>query len=384
MRLACLLSLGLVVLGTACATSVQNGATTDTKATEGGDGGTTLPGEADDAPHALGTITLGETRPSSTGDSRPIISAAFVPDAKLANACTRSVGACEITDVPKCTTGSVQGCATGEVCAFDDACRPKCVKACTKACPAGEECVRASSATGAEEMTCRKRDRFDAGAIAFAGTTTAITLFPPYAIEPDGNGAPFMPQTEIRVKATGASSAGFEGFDETFTSTTFLETDPPLRDLRREEVFGSGPVTLSWVPGSDAIVVSASGPGGAAKCKADDASGAFDLPREVLREVLGTTTSGTPSLTLSVERERREVRKGKKTTGSLSGGQTVQPTGWLELVTTSSESHTYASCAANYTICGDACVNTMTDPKNCGGCGRACLTGQYCSSGACY
>jgi hypothetical protein len=35
------------------------------------------------------------------------------------------------------------------------------------------------------------------------------------------------------------------------------------------------------------------------------------------------------------------------------------------------------------TLCGSACVNTDTDPNNCGSCGNACPTGQVCSVGQC-
>jgi hypothetical protein len=36
------------------------------------------------------------------------------------------------------------------------------------------------------------------------------------------------------------------------------------------------------------------------------------------------------------------------------------------------------------TLCDPGiCVNTMTDPNNCGGCGTVCGTGQFCTAGAC-
>jgi hypothetical protein len=387
MRTGSLLVLGLVTLSAACATSVRSfDPDSDNSATEGeaASKGNTIPGEKDDdTPHALGTIVLGETRASQTGSSSPVVSASFVPDASLVKSCTKSVGACEVSEIPKCTTGTAQGCGVGELCTFDDACRPKCVKQCTKACAAGEECIFSSNAPAADEgMACAKRDRFDAGAIAFAGTTTALTLFPPYAISPEGNGAPFMPKSEIRVQASGAASAGFEAFDETFTTTTFLETEPPLREIPRATVFGAGAVPISWVPGDDVVVVRAIGPAGSAECEADDAEGRFDLPRAVVREIVGTA-AGTPTLTVSVTRERREVKKGKKTVGSLSGGLLVQPVGWLELVTSSTESHSFASCTSGLTMCGEQCVNTLSDARNCGRCDYACPSGYYCSSGVC-
>lgn len=40
-------------------------------------------------------------------------------------------------------------------------------------------------------------------------------------------------------------------------------------------------------------------------------------------------------------------------------------------------------CTAPTTKCGDACVNTQNDAKNCGTCGKACDAGQVCGNGAC-
>ena len=365
MRSLHLLGLGFVVLSAACAASGRTQPVDQLPADEtsgGSDEGNTIPEDPATAPpHALGTILLGESRSSETGNSTPLISAAFVPDAKLTQSCTKKVGACEVTEVPKCMTGSMQGCGAGEACYFSK---------------------KVSGTATEDDMACRKRDRFDAGAIAFDGTTQAITLFPPYSVTPTGNGAPFMARSEIRVQATGGASAGFEKFDEKFTSTTFLEADPPLRDISRASVFGSGAVTIGWVPGEDTVYVSATGPGGSAKCPADDPSGSFDLPRAVIREVM-SDGEGTGSLSLSVTRERREVRKDKKTFGELSGGQVVQPEGWIELITRSTESYSYASCGTGAMLCNDQCVNIQSDTRNCGSCGNVCPTGYYCSAGTC-
>ena len=391
MRPARLLGLGFLVLSAACAASgrtqpIDQAPAGDAPGTT--DQESTLPEDPESAPpHALGTIVLGESRSSETGDSNPLISASFVPDAKLTKSCTKKVGVCEVTEIPKCMTGSMQGCAAGEVCTFDDDCTAKCVQSCTKACGAGEVCYFKSNTTSGTateaDMACKKKDRFDAGAIAFAGTTQAITLFPPYAVTPDGNGAPFMARSEIRVQASGGSAAGFEKFDEKFTSTTFLETNPPLRELPRSDIFGSGAVSIGWVPGEDTVYVTASGPGGVAKCPADDKAGSFDLPRSVIREVTSDGEGSTGSVSISVTRERREVRKGKKTFGELSGGQVVQPEGWVELITRSTESHSFASCSTGQALCNDQCVNIQSDAKNCGACGKVCPTSYYCSAGTC-
>jgi hypothetical protein len=41
------------------------------------------------------------------------------------------------------------------------------------------------------------------------------------------------------------------------------------------------------------------------------------------------------------------------------------------------------SCAPETNRCGNQCVDVLTDPTNCGGCGRACNPGQICVNGAC-
>ena len=40
-------------------------------------------------------------------------------------------------------------------------------------------------------------------------------------------------------------------------------------------------------------------------------------------------------------------------------------------------------CGLNSLMCNGVCSVVLTDPANCGGCGRACGTGQVCLSGAC-
>lgn len=40
-------------------------------------------------------------------------------------------------------------------------------------------------------------------------------------------------------------------------------------------------------------------------------------------------------------------------------------------------------CAAGQVACGGACVDTATDPRNCGRCGEVCGASEACLSGAC-
>jgi len=42
-----------------------------------------------------------------------------------------------------------------------------------------------------------------------------------------------------------------------------------------------------------------------------------------------------------------------------------------------------APCSAGLTLCGDACVDLVSDPLNCGNCGVICPEGQFCSAGTC-
>ena len=387
MRLFSIVSLSFVVLGSvACATASRQDAPATGPAAADTDNTETNPTDpnAPAVPHALGTITLGEAHGSS-GDSKPLVSAGFIPDAaKKVAACTHSVAGCEVSDVPVCKTGTAAGCATGELCTFDDSCSAKCVKSCTKACSASEECYFTALGGDANGQACKKRERFDAGALSFSGTTSSLTMFPPYSISAEGNGAPFMPQSQVRVLASGATNAGFEKFDETFTTTTFLESNPPLSDISKTDLFGTGAVTVGWVPGADLVSVVVSGTKGSARCAADDTTGTFAIPRKVLTEISDTTTTtSTPSVSISISRERHEIKKGKKTTGTLDDVE-IQAEGWVELVTSSSETFSYQGCPTGYALCGDVCTSVQTDVKNCGACGKACLTTQYCSAGQCY
>jgi hypothetical protein len=41
------------------------------------------------------------------------------------------------------------------------------------------------------------------------------------------------------------------------------------------------------------------------------------------------------------------------------------------------------TCNNTQKVCGGACADVQTDPKNCGDCGNACPAGQVCSTGTC-
>jgi hypothetical protein len=342
---------------------------------------------ANQPPHSLGTIMLGEAHASGASRVSPIVSATFLPDALLGRTCKRKLeGGCEIAEVPKCTKvkGSFNGCEEDEACTFDTAsCEASCTKVavCEEACEEDEVC-RARSKTSSRG-TCVKAETFDAGPIAFSGTTTPITLYPPYAYESSGSGAPFLAGATIQVQAQGAIDAGFEKFDESFTATKFLQTSPQLSKIPREKVFGQGPLPIAWVAGEDSILVSVSGAGGTATCKADDAAGKFDVPRSVIEAALGDEEDrGFAYLSLSVTRQKKDVKKDKKAKGELSSTK-VQPEGWLELITLSTETASFEGCAGSDAICKDECVDLKTDPDNCGGCGKRCTASQSCSAGKC-
>jgi hypothetical protein len=352
------------------------GAPDPTGSGEGTDG---ADADEPDVPHALGTILLGETHMAGESQAYPLVSISFVPDAAKVKACRETLGGCEILSLPKCTeTESFTGCGDGESCVLDDTCKPACIKnpRCTETCKDDEVCVATNESSGAGE--CRVPASFDAGPIAFSGTTMPLTLYPPYTPELDSDGAPFLGGDELRVKAQGAVDRGFEAFDETFTATTFIQSKPALDKIGREVVFGSGALPVSWVAGSDTIVITISGAGGSARCKASDASGKFDVPRAVIDRVRGDDELARGSaLALSIARVRTETKKDKKTKG-----KDAQPTGWLDLTTTSIETTSFQGCSSG-TPCGEGCVDLTSDSDNCGACGTKCSAGQECTNGKC-
>ena len=326
--------------------------------------------------HALGTITLGEAHAPNGGSSTPLVYATFIPDASGDTGCASSVSGCTFIAPASCGTGST-ACSAKQVCTYDAQCNAACTDACTAQCPAGQECYFPSPG----QPGCRQIESFDAGALAFAGTTTPITLFPPYSYQATTSGSPFLAGASIEVQASGATGAGFDKFDEKLTATTFLQTSPPLNQTALTTVFDGSTVPISWAPGQDTVNITVSGAGGSATCVASDGSGHYDLPHAVIQAAIG---NGGPSyVSISVSRVHQDVYKNLTTHGTLLTA-TVQPTAWLALSTSSTETATFQGCtSATQTLCNDGCKSTQTDSQNCGTCGNVCPTGQYCETGAC-
>ncbi|HSQ63190.1 MAG TPA: hypothetical protein VLM85_08230 [Polyangiaceae bacterium] len=352
--LARLLTLSAVGLVVACATNV-----------------TPTDPFADYTTRAQGTIVLRASHAPNDSTIAPSVAVSFIPDSTALSRCgTTTSGTCEITQAPDCSSLK---CGMGETCGFDDSCQASCVKACTKSCGADQNCAFESDGT----MACHAIESFDVGPIAFSGTEMPIALYPPYAWKTADTGSPFAPNAALRVTAEGPTGAGFVGFDTSFTATTLLEANPPLDQLALSDVFGSDDLHLGWTPGNDRIFIEATGAGGSARCWAADPAGGYDLSRDVLSAVMGDTNA----VQLSIERYRLDRHKDMKTTGSLDG-QNVQPVAWLDLVTSSTESISLEACTSTQTSCGSKCVDTSSDPNNCGSCGNSC-SGGACVSGSC-
>jgi hypothetical protein len=189
-----------------------------------------------------------------------------------------------------------------------------------------------------------------------------------------------MPGAQIQVQASGASGAGFDKFTGTTSGTTTVTTNPPLDQIAKAVVFGLGTIPVGWVAGSDTVTVTVSGTGGVVTCPANDASGQFEVPRAAVTAALGT---GSSTLSLAVTRERDTWNKSATTHGTLTGA-TVQPVGWIEMSTLSTEAVTIQGCAdPNQTMCPDGCFDTTSDPLHCGSCTVICGSGQACLTGQC-
>ncbi len=353
--------------------------------TDSGDSGESDSGETSDTgvepdePHAQGTIVLGESHPAGGGSSTPFVSASFIPDSESGGAgagCFETIQGCQIALAPDCG----DGCNDDEYCTFNDSCGSTCTRICDASCGEDEVCYFPAP----DSPGCKKIESFDAGALTFLNTPIPINLFPPYSYSGD-SGSPFAPNGAASVQASGASDAGFEAFDVAFTGTDFVQTSPALDKLGLDKVFGDGPLPVKWQAGAGDILITVNVTGddfsaGLLTCEADDASGAFDVPREaILASIDG---AGVSSMSVSVQRRRTDRTKGLKTKGTLTGVE-VQPEGWVDVVTMSNESHTFMGCGAGESFCGDSCIDTNWDDANCGGCGNACPGDDTCNEGAC-
>ncbi len=398
MKLRLLSTLSAVTLSAVCACS-SSPTTTNVDPTNpagsapgddaGRDGALGSEDPAKQPPHSLGVITLGEAHGSGAASrSTPVVSAVFLPDALLGRACTKKLeDGCELQEVAKCRkVSTTSGCNSNEACVLDLAtCKGVCRApvACAKPCDEDEVCKAPAAGSTDAAGTCVKAETFDAGPLAFSGTTTPITLFPPYKFESIGQGAPFLGGSELRVQASGATDAGFEKFDEKFTATTFLQTKPALAKIPKGKVFGGGPLPIAWVPANDTIVVTVTGAGGSATCKAKDSLGTFDVPRSVVEAAQGDGPASS-AISVTVARQRKDVKKDKTAKGTMSLAE-VKTAGWLELVTVSVESAYFQGCtgSGSQDLCGDKCTDVSYDVSNCGTCGNECGATQTCSSGKC-
>jgi len=328
---------------------------------------------SDLSPRAQGTITLGATHTPGSGTVSPSVSVSFIPDTTaVLSACgQQDEGTCVYTQAPDCSS---LGCKVGETCGFDDSCNVACKPACTMSCGDGQKCTMGSDGS----QSCTAIQTFDAGAIAVSGTNMPIAVYPPYGWKTTDTGSPFAPGADLHVYAAGPTGAGYAKFDMSFKATTLLEANPSLDQLSLSDVFGDSDLTLGWLPGNDRVYILASGAGGEARCLANDAEGSFTVPRDVLTAVMGDKVK---ALTLSIERMRLERHQDLKTVGSLDS-ETIQPKAWLDLQTTSTETISLQACTTGQTSCGAKCVDTKSDPDNCGSCGNSC-SGGSCYDGSC-
>ena len=359
MRSSQIVAAGLVAFAFACAT---NATFTDPL--------------SDTTARAQGTIMLSASHSPGSSTVSPSVAVSFVPDTSstLTSCGTTQIESCTITQAPDCKS---LGCGIGETCGWDDSCNAACIPACTLSCGQDQRCLRDGNGT----QSCVAIQTFDAGPVAISGGTMPITVYPPYGWKGTDEGAPFAPGANLRVQAQGPVGAGFAAFDISFQATTLMEANPPLDQLDLGTFFGSDDVMLGWVPGSDRVYVNLQGAGGSARCLAQDSSGAFSLSRDVINAVEGTGDAQVQAVSLSLERVRLDRHQDAKTVGSLDN-QTIQPHAWIDVATTSTESTSLQACKSTETSCGAKCVDTQSDPNNCGSCGNSCGAGS-CYQGNC-
>ena len=339
-------------------------------------------GSGDDGPptgpHAMGAITVIEAHATSGGNATSTVAAGFIPDAATtAPTCTKTVAGCEVALVPNC--GNT--CGMKQFCTFDAGCAATCKPICDSTCADNEECYFPTPTTSG----CRARQNFDAGTLTLSGTTTPVTLFPPYSFKGIDSGSLFNDGASLSVAASGAATAGYQSFSESFTATHLFRTEPGLDKLGITDVFGTGNIPVRWTAGQDTILVTAtviakSGKAGTFTCKADDTTGMFDVPRDAIKAVLAANDP-LDKLTLAVTRNKLQSIYDLNTMGMLSDAE-VQPVGWLDLATSSTETTAFEGCDSGQQVCGNACVDTSTN-AHCGSCTNACASGDTCETDTC-
>lgn len=350
-----------------------SGGTGDTDNNTDASGDATMTGGNVDEPHALGTIVLAEQHGVGAAVATGSVTATFIPDAAISgSACTQAVAGCEISRVPSCAAG----CGEGQFCGFDDACASVCVDICDAECGNDEVCYFAAPGQAA----CRESEDFDAGVLTFSGTTTPITLLPPYVLTDLDTGSPFSPGAMIGVEASGAATAGLAPFDVSFAATNIIQTD--IDAITVTEAYGDGDMPVSWSAGSDDVLVTVTVAGalggvGTVMCAANDASGNFEVPRAAMDAAL--EEQALASVSVRVQRTRTDLVMGLSTVGELLFAD-VQEAAWLQLVSSSTEFGTVEGCAGAEVVCGGECVDVLFDADNCGDCGVVC---DACIEGEC-
>jgi Stigma-specific protein, Stig1 len=93
------------------------------------------------------------------------------------------------------------------------------------------------------------------------------------------------------------------------------------------------------------------------------------------REVLAALLGGALGL-LGLAETIAKKGKGKKKKGKKKGGNSSPPP-------PPPQSPPSPSCANGTELCEGICVNTGTDPRNCGSCGKRCQINATCDGGTC-
>ncbi len=363
--------------------------------------------EDEDAPHAPGVITFGESHSADDSASLLSIAAAFSPTNQLETTTSKSCGY-KATKIDGCTiAGGIEdyvapkcskACGSSAVCSYDANCKTKCVPLCTKECEypdtcafdtAGKQYCKTYSVpdAGPSDEDGPTIEDFNAGSISFSGETGAVTLRPPYTFDRTTAGVGFIPDTEVKVSATGASEVGFNAFKGSFNTTSMLETS--LKKLTAKDLYGTGPVKVTWAKGADKLSLVLTNSGRSATCELDDSSGAFTITRKVLNALqpvddgLSDKPVTVGSVNFTMTRMKSTTQKGIETTGKISG-VTIEKEGWVNFISTSTESAVLTGCGYGEAWCGGECIDVKSDELNCGACGNECATGKLCSSGNCY